>query len=682
MPGIFRKNMFLSSSLEEEITDNYTDFTSAIFVSNSGNSSNDGLNENKSIDTITNGLAELSTAGWLVIPDASGFDEDITTSDYENIYAPMATISQTSNKNLELEAGRYFFDTVEGANDNSLILNQASSGYCHFEANRVRLLAGGSGVAIRNAVGNLLNVKIKDLSLIGDGDGVADFTGVGSHIHVTIDDIYLHSTGDGISIENGGEVVGTVEHCSYVAGGSGNFLNVSNGTADLNCHLIESDINIGASGTASLTIQKMTGDITVAAGGTLYIDCPEFTGSLTNNGTIFGQLGDTFYGGQTFNSTVDVKGALSAFNSITVDAGAGDDSEIIIEQDGSEKGKLYYFDASDRIQLTNSSSAASLVIKDDGDIELTSNTGGNITLDSVANIFLEGGAGGKVESNVSMDIATGKEYQIDGTSINTAGTLSNVAYLDQANSFTDDGNSFNGGIRVGSNGAVAAGYAIDARDDMRIIGSDGQQTFEFNEDASSNRVEIQVGGSGHTTDTIRLGRSEQSNVVEVPGFRFDLVGTDSVITPINTSTAYTSNQLYFSTNRWLLEGTMFIGDDLVVNDDLSVSDDASVSGLMKERGVSTTSASSLFDYDISGGNTIILTGTSTPITIRGFDGGQDGVCIRLVKENSSSTLSFTHNDGSAREPIYTPDGANFSISQDYGVWEFTYYDGVWYMHNN
>jgi len=272
------------------------------YVSAGGDNTANGLTQSTAVQDFSTALGLASAGDFIYCEDASSFDEDIDGVSGVSIYSPKATLSMTSSNNLVLEDGRYIFDTIEGDNDNSLVLNSASSDYAILIANRVNLLSGGSGVAIRNSVGSLLDVKVKQFAIIGDGDGIGDFTGVTAHTHIEIDDFYLHSTGDAISVTNGGEVVGSVQHCSYVSSGSGNFVNVTDGTVDLNCHLIESDINIGASGTANLKINKMTGDITVAAGGTLYINCPEFTGTLTNSGTVFGQLGDKFYGVNNFQS--------------------------------------------------------------------------------------------------------------------------------------------------------------------------------------------------------------------------------------------------------------------------------------------------------------------------------------------------------------------------------------------
>lgn len=305
--NVFYKNLTGSSSATAPASDT-TNWKSLklnaenqYYISSGGDNTADGLTQPTAVQDFSTALGLASAGDFIYCEDGSSFDEDIDGVANVGIFAPKATLSNTSNNNLVMEGGVYVFDTIEGDNDNSLVLNSGSD-YSLLVANNIHLLSGGSGVAIRNSVNSLLDVKVKQFSIIGDGDGIGDFTGVTAHTHIEIDDFYLHSTGDAISVNNSGEVVGTVQHCSYVSGGSGNFVNVTDGTVDLNCHLIESDINIGASGTANLKINKMTGDITVASGGTLYINCPEFSGTLTNSGTVFGQLGDKFYGVNNFQS--------------------------------------------------------------------------------------------------------------------------------------------------------------------------------------------------------------------------------------------------------------------------------------------------------------------------------------------------------------------------------------------
>jgi hypothetical protein len=63
----------------------------------------------------------------------------------------------------------------------------------------------------------------------------------------------------------------------------------------------------------------------------------------------------------------------------------------------------------------------------------------NSNVSNVANLSVEGG----------VNIGSGQAYQINGNSINVGGTLTNVAYLDQANAFTNSGTTSFGGPLTG-----------------------------------------------------------------------------------------------------------------------------------------------------------------------------------------------------------------------------------------
>lgn len=92
----------------------------------------------------------------------------------------------------------------------------------------------------------------------------------------------------------------------------------------------------------------------------------------------------------------------------------------------------------------------------------------------------------------------------------------------------------------------------------------------------------------------------------------------------------------------------------------------------------TSSTTLLQSFNVQGIGVLILTSSST-ITFRSFNGGQNGQTLKVIHQSTGS-LSFTHNYGSG-EPIYTNTGTSFSTSVDYGVYMFTYYGGRWYMHS-
>jgi len=73
-----------------------------------------------------------------------------------------------------------------------------------------------------------------------------------------------------------------------------------------------------------------------------------------------------------------------------------------------------------------------------------------------------------------IDLDTGNAYEINGADINTGGTLSNVAYLDQANTFTSS-NTFNGAVVVNETSADVD-FRVESDNDANALfvqGSDG-----------------------------------------------------------------------------------------------------------------------------------------------------------------------------------------------------------------
>jgi hypothetical protein len=167
-------------------------------------------------------------------------------------------------------------------------------------------------------------------------------------------------------------------------------------------------------------------DVTISASGTTN-QLAKFSGSqaLTNsifsddgsNGTVGGSL--TVQGSNLTGSGALAVASSGAGNALTLTSGSG----TIVLGSGT---------------LQRSASSLTLNVNSSADSTLAI-TNSNAT--HVANLSVEGG----------VNIGIGQAYKINNADINTGGTLSNVAYLDQANNFTNVGtSSFAGKLSVAS----------------------------------------------------------------------------------------------------------------------------------------------------------------------------------------------------------------------------------------
>jgi hypothetical protein len=305
---------------------------------------------------------------------------------------------------------------------------------------------------------------------------------------------------------------------------------------------------------------------------------------------------------------------------------------------------------------------------------------------------IQGGTTGEYYHLSSSDYTTLTGW-VGGT-IPSSNLPATVAYTDQANTFTAT-QEITGGLRVNTNtlivddseNAVAINRSIDHTNfpnvDLFISGEllingkkiwlGGETNDYLHHDPVSETFSVVI----QDNSKISVTETRFSTI----GFDTEIIGYDCILTPNHGGTRHTSNQLYFSTssNKWILEGDIYIGDDLQVNDSLSCAD-LRASERIVEAGITTTTTSSIFDFDVSQTSIVVSTRSSGTVAISGFSGGVNGQTVKLIKENSATGFSFSHNHSSAREPIYTPTGASFSTSYDYGVYAFTFHEGVWYMH--
>jgi hypothetical protein len=264
------------------------------------------------------------------------------------------------------------------------------------------------------------------------------------------------------------------------------------------------------SGASAITYDLGTGG-SHTAGSTYTLcdssgNCSGSGGGVTENGSTTGAL-PIFSGSQQLGSSIVSEDSLSSPTEIKV---AGNEQL----QDGGS-GNIVSGTGALTIQSTN---AKALTLNSgSGTLVLSSNT--STLQDSVNSLNIDVKAAGTSTLNIgnstssqvanlavtgNVGVASGEAFTINGISINTAGTLGNVAYLNQANAFSSTGNtSFAGTINgqtlnVNSSftGTLALAGVNGNGTPTLTLGSSGQTgSILFKNSAGSNGVTLGVGGS-------------------------------------------------------------------------------------------------------------------------------------------------------------------------------------------
>lgn len=268
--------------------------------------------------------------------------------------------------------------------------------------------------------------------------------------------------------------------------------------------------------------------------------------------------------------------------------------------------------------------------------------------------------------------------------------------------------SISGGLRIGSQGAVASGYAIDARDDIRIVGADGQQIIDFNALDTTNIFRIQVSGTGHADDDIQLGRDDGGNEVLIPGVVSigDNPGTTSqrqllmyqnsasaqLTQYANSNTGYTSSSSGFVTgitsagqgylwhfaNQPIIFGVNNTTALTIANTgDATFANDVFLQGALIEYPLTIT-AGTYNNLNVAGVNIVYCNTNAGDIIINGTSGGTSQQSIKFVKVDTANSLIFNHQNASGVQQLRTYSGSNLTYGQYRGS-QFTYNGQYWYQ---
>ena len=201
---------------------------------------------------------------------------------------------------------------------------------------------------------------------------------------------------------------------------------------------------------------------------------------------------------------------------------------------------------------------------------------------STGDILLGGGSGssGCTVTNSSGNLACAGNinsvsgvFQLNGADINTAGTLSNVAYLNQANTFSA-ANTFSSTVAVQGAGGLTLGVAGTTTGNLNLANSASARLVVLQglNPSGTGNATVQIptiaGGSTDTVCLLTLGNCAGAGggVTATPGgiagtiARFDAAQNivNSIITETGGNTINITGALNVSTNTDLA-GTLFVG---------------------------------------------------------------------------------------------------------------------------
>ncbi len=227
-----------------------------------------------------------------------------------------------------------------------------------------------------------------------------------------------------------------------------------------------------------------TGGGVIASGGSAY-NLPVFTSANTISNSIFSQnAGAT---AATIAGTLQVTGAtITGSGALTVSSTGG--GNVLNLSSGS--GTLGLTGTTNIIQRVGNSLTLDINSGANSTLTITNSNGG-----FVANLTVEGG----------LNIGSGQTYKINNVDINTGGTLNNVAYLNQANNFTNIGTtSFGGPITAGTYNSQTISAAANLTGTLDIQGasalrlgaaSSNTGAILFRNNAGSNTVTLKAADS-------------------------------------------------------------------------------------------------------------------------------------------------------------------------------------------
>jgi hypothetical protein len=307
------------------------------------------------------------------------------------------------------------------------------------------------------------------------------------------------------------------------------------------------------------------------------------------------------------------------------------------------------------------------------------NDGGNVTIQGGAgvnagakgSVILQSGGGSvgigvtpntayKLDVNGNVNIASGAAYSINGANLNTAGTLSNVAYLDQNNTFT-------GANTIAPTAASAIALTVKgttgtAAHVMDIYNSNASPTLQAYFDAT---------GSLNVSQVIQ---PTSNNAIDVglsgTAFRTGYFGT-SVVTPLVSSTGTLSVQGVTSVGISTTSSTaVSTGAITIQSGNATVGSNLNAGTITIDTGTKTGTGTAIVNVGSTnavtlqvgnGSSTTTISGTVKLSTLSGVTANSQVVC------RDTSTNTLTSCDSGAGGLPFVQGGNSFGATAILGT---------------
>ncbi len=364
-------------------------------------------------------------------------------------------------------------------------------------------------------------------------------------------------------------------------------------------------LNVDTTGSGTVTVAALLNAGTVNAstaiqtGGTQRIDA---SGNLSNIGNI--GLTGAISGGTSYSGSgnINTTGGVLQTNSVTRVDNSGNLTNIgnisgtgAVQISSGGGGALSLDSASNVIQIAASDTTLQRAAAGNFSVNLSDASGAttlvitNSDVTQVANLSVEGG----------VNIGASQSYSINGTSINTSGTLSNVAYLSQANTFSA-ANLFN--ATDGANGIILKSTTSTSTQSINLVFRDNQAVPEsiyvrkqgnqlyLSDNGGTVRTAIGVNASADTYfnsgGRVAINQAAANYMLDVNGGINVTTGNIYSINGASINTAGTLNNV-----AYLNQANVFTGTSNTFNNVVNTNGGVVTNNTNVDAGTGTVSAS-------------------------------------------------------------------------------------------
>ncbi|MEK7600331.1 MAG: carbohydrate binding domain-containing protein [Patescibacteria group bacterium] len=431
------------------------------------------------------------------------------------------------------------------------------------------------------------------------------------------------------------------------SGGTNTTLNLqSNGTGAVNVgtNATNHTTTVGTtSGSSALYLRGGTGDVWLTSQNNITVNAInniDITSAEFGNISILGGDGANVAVASGINANLMLTGGSGGVN-ITA---SGDLNTGTIVKTASNSTAAF--------QVQNASSAATLLVD---------TTNSRVAINQASAAYT-------LDVNGDINVTSGSAYRINGTDINTGGTLTNVAYLNQGNTFTTGTNSF-----------TAAGTALAVTNNATIGGTLNGQTISSSANFTGTLTvqggSLTVGIPGTTAGSINLANSTSSRQVILQGLNPTGAGNATIQFPSIAGGATDTVCLYTLANCTGVGGgitgggttgniAIFTGAGTIGDSTLSESGSTvTASGNVAIQGASSlalgtasTNTGSIAFYNSTNGNTVTLqagaSGSNFSLTLPTAV-GSNGDCLTT---SGGGVLVFAACTGGAGGGVTSLDG--------------------------